>query len=289
MSDPTNETARQTSRYSSILLRLIASFVFIPCLYIITKAGGYYFLALMDIVILIGIWEFYSMMEWKGIRPYKGIGCLCGLVLSWYFYIQNGTYANLFLTLALIGIMSLELTRRDNKTAIYHISTTVLGVIYIAFLGSHLVLLREFPNEAGLDYNLGSSLVFLAFLVTWSGDTLAYTVGKSIGRHPLLPRISGKKTVEGSAGCVAGSLLGGVVAKYSFAPFLELWQALTIGAMAALIGQLGDLVESMIKRDAEIKDTSDTIPGHGGVLDRFDSLLFTAPLLYYFVKFVVFR
>ena len=288
MSDPSNETARRPSRFSQVLLRVIASIVFIPCLYIITKAGGYYFLALMDIVIIIGIWEFYGIMEWKGIRPYKGIGILCGLVLSWYFYIRSGMYANLFLTLALIGIMGLELTRRNNKTAIYHISTTILGVVYVAFLGSHLVLLREFPISAGLDYNLGSSLVFLVFLVTWSGDTLAYSLGMSIGRHPLLPRISEKKTVEGSAGGVAGSLLGGVIAKYTFAPFLELWQALMIGAIASLMGQLGDLVESMIKRDAAIKDTSATIPGHGGVLDRFDSLLFTAPLLYYFLKFVVF-
>ncbi len=288
MSDLKNETAPKPSRYSSVLLRVLAAVVFIPCLFIITKAGGFYFLALINLVIFTGIWEFYSMMEGKGIRPYKGIGILCALALSWYVYFQNGLYANLFLTLALIGIMCLELTRKENTSAIYHISTTILGVIYVAFLGSHLVLLREFPISAGLDYSLGSSFIFLVFLVTWSGDTLAYIVGRTIGRHPLLPRISEKKTIEGSAGGAAGSFLGVVIAKYTFAPYLELWQALVIGAIAALMGQLGDLVESMIKRDAVIKDASATIPGHGGVLDRFDSLLFTAPLLYYFLKFVVF-
>lgn len=289
MTSESRTTARKPILHSSIVLRVLASVVFIPCFIIITRRGGYHFLALVDIIIFIGMWEFYGMMEAKGIRPYKAIGILAGLVLSWYVFLSRGAYANLFLTLTLVSIMTLELTRRDGKKAIYHISTTLLGVLYVSFLASHMVLLRELPLGANLDYGRGSSFVFLVFVITWACDTGAYTVGTLVGRRPLLPRVSEKKTVEGSVGGLVFAVAGAVVAKYTFADFLSLIYALTLGLAAGVVGQLGDLVESMIKRDAEIKDTSGTIPGHGGVLDRFDSLLFTSPLVYYFLKLMILK
>jgi phosphatidate cytidylyltransferase len=272
-----------------MVLRVLASIVFIPCFIVITWRGGYHFLVLVDIVIFIGLWEFYGMMEAKGIRPYRAIGILSGLALSWYVYFRNGVYANLFLTLGLLAIMTLELTRRDSRNAIYHISTTMLGVFYVAFLASHLIALRELPLAVDLDYSLGKSFVFLAFVVTWACDTGAYFVGTCCGRHRLLPRVSAKKTVEGSVGGLVFAVAGAVVAKYTFAGYLGNWQAGILGLSAGVVGQLGDLVESMIKRDAEVKDTSGIIPGHGGVLDRFDGLLFTAPLIYYYLKFIIFK
>jgi phosphatidate cytidylyltransferase len=136
---------------------------------------------------------------------------------------------------------------------------------------------------------MGASFVFLAVVVTWAGDTGAYIVGKTLGKHPLLPRVSEKKTREGSVGGLVFSVAAVLLAKHTFAPYLELWQALLLGVMAGAMGQLGDLCESLVKRDLNVKDASDTIPGHGGILDRFDSLLFTAPLTYYFIKFVVFK
>jgi phosphatidate cytidylyltransferase len=275
--------------HSSIFLRVAASVVFIPCFVIITNAGGHHFLLLIDSVIFVGMWEFYRMMEAKGIRPYKLIGILCALVLSWYVFLQNGIYANLFLTLVLVALMCLELTRRETKMATAHIATTILGVMYIGFLGSHLIMLREQPLRMNLDYHHGASFVFLAFVVTWAGDTGAYLVGSAIGRRPLIPRISARKTKEGSAGGVVFALVAALVSRQTFAPFLDLWHALVVGAIAGVVGQFGDLFESLIKRDADIKDTSEMIPGHGGILDRFDSLLFTAPLIYYFLTFVVFR
>lgn len=273
---------------SSLLFRVISSIVFIPCFIIITLKGGYHYLALIDTIIFIGTWEFYKMMECKGIRPYKGIGIICALALSWYVYFRNGMYANFFLTLMFMTLMCLELVRKDGKRAIYHISTTILGIIYISYLASHLILLRELPLGIGRGYELGSSFVFLAFLITWSGDTMAYAVGILIGKHPLFPRVSGKKTWEGSIGGLIASVAAALIARGTFAPYLLLWHALVLGFFGAVIGQLGDLVESMIKRDAALKDASSTIPGHGGVLDRFDSLLFTAPVLYYFLKYIVF-
>jgi len=270
-------------------LRVIASLVFIPCFVIITKRGGYHFLALIDIVIFIGMWEFYAMMVAKGIRPYRGIGIACGLALSWYMFFHGGVYANMFLTLAFLGIMALELTRPDTRLAVYHISTTIFGVIYVAFLVSHVVLLRELPLDTGLPYADGSSFVFLAFVSTWACDTGAYFVGTWLGRRPLLPRVSAAKTREGALGGVVFAVGAVLVARYTFAPYLETWHALVLGLVTAGAAIAGDLVESMIKRDADMKDASGTIPGHGGVLDRFDSLLFTAPLIYYFLKFFIFE
>ena len=287
----TRSARRRSALHSSMLLRILASLIFIPCFIVITIRGGVHFLALIDIIIFVGIWEFYSMMESKGIRPYKGIGILSGIVLSWYVFFRNGMYANLFLTLVLLSIMGLELTRKDDgrRMTIYHISATLLGVIYVGFLGSHLVMLRELPLVAGLEYAYGSSFVLLAFVITWSCDTGAYFIGTLIGKRQLLPRVSTHKTWEGFFGGIVFAVAASIVASYTFAGYLNVWWAIVLGAVAALLGQLGDLVESMIKRDAGIKDTSATIPGHGGVLDRFDSLLFTSPFIYYFLKFAIFK
>ena len=137
--------------------------------------------------------------------------------------------------------------------------------------------------------NSKSSFVFLAFVVTWACDTGAYIVGSGLGKRPLLPRVSAKKTVEGAVGGMVFAIAGAVVARYTFAGYLDLSQSVILGVAAGVLGQIGDLFESLIKRDADVKDTSGLIPGHGGVLDRFDGLLFTGPLLYYYLKFVVFQ
>jgi len=289
MPNPNDPPAGKPLLHSSIVLRVLASIVFIPCFIIITRSGGPYFLALIDIVVFVGMLEFYGMMEIKGIRPYKALGIISGLALTWYMYFAEGLYANFFLTLVLLAIMVLELTRRDARLAVYHISTTIFGVIYVAFLGSHIILLRELPLSTGLPYSEGAHFVYLAFLLTWSSDTGAYLVGTVVGRHQLLPRVSEQKTWEGSIGGVVTAVIAAVIARFTFAEYLSTPMAILIGVAASVVGQFGDLVESMIKRDADIKDTSGAIPGHGGVLDRFDSLLFTAPLIYYFLKFVIFK
>jgi phosphatidate cytidylyltransferase len=271
----------------SIAKRVFASIIFIPCLIIIARRGGYYYLALIDIMILIGLWEFYKMMEAKGLRPYKTMGILSGLALSWYVFFQQGVYANLLLSVIFIGIMVLELTRKDKGLAVYHISVTVFGVFYIAWLGSHLILLRELPHLKGLDYSLGFSFVIIVFVMTWCYDAGAYFIGSWLGRHQILPSVSPGKTLEGAIGGVLCSIIGILVARATIAPYVTSLQAVGLAVASSIVGQLGDLSESMIKRDAKIKDSSKTIPGHGGILDRFDSLLFTAPLIYYLLKYVI--
>jgi phosphatidate cytidylyltransferase len=272
----------------SVAKRVLASMIFIPCLIIIARRGGYYYLALIDIMILIGLWEFYRMMEAKGLKPYKMMGILSGLALSWYVFFQQGIYANVLLSVIFIGIMVLELARKEKGLAVYHISVTLFGVFYVAWLGSHLILLRELPHLKGLDYSLGFSFVIITFALTWCYDTGAYFIGSWLGRHPLLPSVSPGKTLEGAVGGIVSSIIGIIVARATIAPYITLPQAIGLAFAASVIGQLGDLSESMIKRDVKIKDSSKTIPGHGGVLDRFDSLLFTAPMIYYFLKYVIF-
>jgi phosphatidate cytidylyltransferase len=276
-------------RHEGIVKRIVASAIFIPCLVIIARRGGYYYFGLINIMILIGLWEFYKMMEAKGLKPYKAMGIMSGLALSWYVFFQQGIYANLFLSVMFIGIMVLELARKEKGLAVYHISVTVFGVFYIGWLGSHLILLRELPHLKGLDYSLGFSFVIVAFALTWCYDTGAYFVGSWLGKRKLFPSISPGKTLEGAIGGVLCSLVGILVARATIAPYLTIVQAVILAIGASVVGQLGDLSESMIKRDVKIKDSSKAIPGHGGVLDRFDSLLFTAPLIYYVLKYVIFQ
>jgi phosphatidate cytidylyltransferase len=286
---PIVESAPATLVQRGIVRRVLAAAVFLPLFVLVTRSGGYYFLGFVDLFIVLGLLEFYRMMSAKGMHPYRGIGIVSGVTLSTYMYFRSGVYANFFLTFVLIAIMGLELTRKDNRRAVYHVATTVFGIVYVAYLGSHLVLLRELPLQSERPYELGARFVFLAFAVTWASDTGAYLIGSLFGRRPLLPRVSRSKTWEGALGGVAFSALAGYISSITFARFLHPGWAVALGAMCSVIGLLGDLFESMLKRDAEIKDTSQIIPGHGGVLDRFDSLLFTVPLIYYFLKFVIFQ
>jgi phosphatidate cytidylyltransferase len=276
--------------YRNTAFRRVASgVVFVPFFVLITRAGGYVFLAFVDLVIVLGMLEFYGMMRAKGMHPYRGIGVVSGITLSTYIFFQSGQYANFVFTFIVLALMGLELSRRDNRRAVYHVSTTIFGVVYVAFLSSHFVLLRELPNLVGVPYERGASFVFLVVAVTWASDTGAYAVGSLFGSHLLLPRVSRHKTWEGAMGGVLFGAAAGWVSSVTFAGYLLAWEGVAMGVLASVVGLLGDLFESMLKRDAQVKDTSHLIPGHGGVLDRFDSLLFTAPLIYYFLKFVIFQ
>jgi phosphatidate cytidylyltransferase len=272
---------------SELALRIFAAALFLPCAFVITQHGDLQFLFLVDVVILSGLWEFYHLLEAKGFHPARKTGVLCGLALSWYAYFRAGIYLNFLLSATLLVLMTVALTRRSVEQAVLHISSTIFGVLYVGWLGSHFVLLRELPLLVGLDYELGARFVFLAVLLTWACDSGAYFVGRSIGRHPLFPRVSPKKTWEGAAGGLTFSLVAGTIAHYTFASYLELPAALSLAVVASVAGVMGDLVESLMKRDSHVKDTARLIPGHGGTLDRFDSLLFSVPLIYYFLKFFV--
>lgn len=271
----------------SLAKRVIAAVIFVPCLIVISRRGSVYFLLLVELVILTGLWEFYRMMQAKGLSPYRWVGMLGGAALPWYLFFRQGIYGNLLLGLTFLGIMILELFRREKGHAVYHVSVTIFGVIYVSWLGSHLVMLRELPLITGIGYSRGFDFVMTVFVLTWCYDTGAYTFGRLFGRRKLFPSVSPGKTVEGAVGGLALSIAGIMAARL----FLDIpagpWESVALAAGLSVAGQLGDLCESMIKRDVQIKDASETIPGHGGTLDRFDSILFTAPVFYYLLKYFI--
>lgn len=271
---------------AGILPRLLVILVGVPCLYVITQRGGIFFLILADLIILLGLREFYVLMRAKGYEPFESLGYFCALALSWYAW-RRGLFVPVILTASLLSIMIRELWRRQMTRSLGHISVTVFGIMYVGWLGSHLVLLRQLPGTLGIEDEVGARLVFFTALVTWSTDTGAYLTGVSCGRRPLARRISPRKTVEGACGGLVCGTAAGWACAATFAPFLTPLAGTLLGLTAGFVGQAGDLVESMIKRDAGIKDTAALIPGHGGILDRFDSLFFTVPVFYYYFRFFI--
>jgi phosphatidate cytidylyltransferase len=164
----------------------------------------------------------------------------------------------------------------------------ILGLFYVVWLPAHWILLRELETAQGLPEGGGALILLFAAGVTWLGDTGAYLVGSLMGRHPLGTAVSPRKSVEGVIAGLLGSLLTAWFFARYWAEFLNLWQILAVGMLVAVVGQMGDLFESLLKRDAAVKDSGSIIPGHGGFLDRVDSLLFSYAALYYFLRWVIF-
>lgn len=271
---------------AGIVPRVGVILVGVPCLFLITLRGGVFFLLLVAMIILLGLREFYILMKAKGYQPFEALGYFCALAMSVYAW-RQGVAVPLILTGSLLVIMIRELFRPEMARSLGHMAVTVFGIMYVGWLGSHLIMLRNLPGNVGVDDGIGARLVFLAALLTWSTDTAAYLFGVAFGRHKLMPRISPKKTIEGAVGGLLGAALVGWICTRTFTPFLTPLAGVLLGVSIGVVGQLGDLVESLIKRDAGIKDSAELIPGHGGVLDRFDSLLFTVPVLYYYFRFFI--
>lgn len=272
----------------SLGLRITSGLLFVPLLVLLARAGGLAFWGFVALEVTLGLIEFYRMMRGKGLEPHPVLGILGALGVLWAAYRPHLTHADFLATAALLLMFALGLRRPDRTRQVEGIGVTLLGVLYVGWLSAHLVLLRELPWRAGTDYAQGARYLLLAFFLTWSCDTGAYAVGRLFGRMRLT-RISPRKSVEGSLGGLATAVIAGLVARAWFAPFLRLIDALVLGFLVGVFAQVGDLVESLFKRDASHGDSSDLIPGHGGILDRFDSLYFAAPLVFYYLAIVVFR
>ncbi len=246
-------------------------------------------LVLVDLLIVLGLWEFCRLLKAKGIRPHTLLGIGGGLFLSWQVYFSWGIGVRALLTVFLLAIMVTSLARRDGKGAIVNMAGTLLGILYVGLLSSYLLLLRALPGQAGRPPGDGGWILLAVLIITWVYDTGAYGVGLLCGRHPLLPRVSPKKSIEGAVGGLLwGLLVALLLGRVFFTEVLPLSGFIAIALIAGIAGPLGDLAESMIKRDARAKDTSGILPGHGGVLDRFDSLLFIVPAVYWYLKYLVF-
>jgi phosphatidate cytidylyltransferase len=286
-----SDTAEGNSRTkgAALLPRVLVGLAGIPLLALAAIRGGYVLLVLVDLLIMLGLWEFYRLLAAKGLRPHRMAGIAGGLLLSWQIFFAWGPGVRALLTIVLLVVMVGAVVRRDTRGAVADMAGTLLGVLYVGLLSSYFFLLRDLPDRMGGRPQDGGWILLAVFIITWVYDTGAYGVGLLWGKHPLMPRISPKKSIEGAVGGLLWGLLAALLLSRLFFPgLLSLGNFLVIALIAGIIGPLGDLAESLIKRDAGVKDTSNILPGHGGVLDRFDSLLFIVPAVYWYLRYLVY-
>jgi phosphatidate cytidylyltransferase len=276
--------------------RLLTALIGIPIALLAIWLGGWALTGLLFLLSLIGLREFYRLAARLGAAPASWIGYL--FALGFLITAQarfDYSLSDLTYETASIGLFALlflaaatrEVLRPAGSPSLLSLGATVTGALYLPLLFSFLVLLRgrfQFipsPSSTAVlsTWNFGARLVLLVFIVCWIADTAAYFAGRAFGRRKLAPSLSPGKTVEGSlAGLVAAAVVGSAFGR---AFGLPLSHALLVSAAMGLFGQVGDLAKSRLKREAGVKDFGSLFPGHGGVLDRFDSLLFNSPLAYY--------
>jgi phosphatidate cytidylyltransferase len=233
--------------------------------------GGIYFLALSIVLSAIAMWEFYTMFKDADYSPLKFFPILisASAIICNYYYPLSGLYV---LLSGVILIFSLEIFRKEKKNP-FNTMISVFGLVYICI---PFICLNSIMNYKNFNY------IIFTFILIWTCDTMAFFGGKFFGRHKL-SEISPKKTWEGSASGLLFTLLVSYLFYYFSDGKLSLTDAIVFGLIIGIFSQIGDLFESLFKRKLNVKDSSDIIPGHGGVLDRFDSLIFVAPLIFVYL------
>ncbi len=246
------------------------------------------FVALAGFALAAGLFEFYSLTKKLELKADAGVGYLGAAALFVGFSFDAPSKAPdllvITITLILIALLITQTFRfqKDFSKMLTGIGVTMLGVLYVAFLGGFLVSMRiGFENTP----NLSTHLLGFFFLVIFGSDAGAYFAGRALGKHKLAPVISPGKTVEGLIGGLLAAAACAAAATWSFFPELPYKFSIPLACVLALLGVLGDLCESAMKRGSKTKDAAKILPGHGGLLDRLDSLLFGAPILYYFARF----
>jgi phosphatidate cytidylyltransferase len=268
---------------SNFLKRAITGALFVAVLIGSILFHSITFAILFSLVIVLALIEFYNLVKIKDIHPQKYIGVISGVLifLAFFFNAQNYIPSGIFSLLipATAGIFLLELFR--NKPNPFHnIAFTILGLLYIAIPISLLNYL-VYPDSITLKYN--PEILIGYFVLIWTCDTGAYLSGMAFGKHPLFKRISPKKSWEGFiGGTILTIAISLIIAQFSHE--INLYHWIAVALIIATFGVLGDLVESMLKRSLDVKDSGNTLPGHGGILDRFDSLIISAPFVFTFIQ-----
>lgn len=255
-----------------LLVRIMSSIIGIPLIIFAAWKGNCYLIVLCALVMILSLAEIYHMFRRLDLNiPFKLM--LAGMILllgSVYLYNDTGLAAT---TAIIFFIFSIWFVLRYPKFSLIDMSVALLATIYVSLFG-YVYLLRTL---------YGWEWVVFMLAGTWGSDTFAYFTGKFFGKHKLVKFLSPGKTIEGAVGGVAGSLLVAVGFTFLY-PSLPRVPLLLLGLFIGITAQVGDLVESAFKRQVGVKDAGDIIPGHGGMLDRFDSMLFTAPLVFYYVQ-----
>ena len=277
---------------------LLATVFIVAPAFAYAPAGSIVLLVVMNLTLGIGLFEFYDIVEKKGSTSLMLYGIIAGLIYNTFSFLTAKSPIQLLspdywlfsFYVLIVVFFVMQLARRDASSAIYNFSGTIAGIIYVAWFFGFVAQITYFEDPSGPPLGHSAYLYFvMTILATKGSDVGAFVVGSLVGRTPLVPRISPKKTVEGAAaGLVVGMLVGLGCALWLPLPrALPWWRGMLVGAMLSVVGQFGDVAESVLKRDAGVKDSGARLPGLGGILDVIDSMLFAAPLMYFLMRFGV--
>ncbi|MBQ7247612.1 MAG: phosphatidate cytidylyltransferase [Lachnospiraceae bacterium] len=261
--------------------RLLSSIILLASIIVLGVAGGLPLLLGVAVISIVGLFELYRVLDMHR----SGLAVLCYILAAIYeamIYTSGLTLIGAYVFLSMLALLVLYVFTYPKYRAV-QIMGAYFGLIYVVFMLSFVFLVRVMPG--------GQHLIWLIFISAWGSDTLAYCTGMLFGRHKMAPVLSPKKSVEGAIGGILGAALLGVIYALIFGNELAVFAqpVLSVGILCGAggaISMIGDLAASAIKRNYEIKDYGDLIPGHGGVLDRFDSIIITAPLVFFLVMFL---
>ena len=303
MSDPA--VATQPPSKAKVFFRRLASTVILWTIVLAAMFSGnkliadYVFALFMVVLACVGLMEFYGLVEKRGLVCFKGWGILAGVLLmaGTFLHVTGhlgihdtpsrvNDFETSFLILFVLGLCVRQFVARHNPAGILAISTTLFGLMYVPWLLNFIQKINFFP---GIHDN-GKYYVLYFILVTKFSDSGAYAVGSLIGRHKMIPRISPGKTWEGLGGAIVVATGASLWYTHYFAdqmPGMTPWHAVVLGIVLSSTAVIGDLIESLFKREAGVKDSGSFFPGIGGILDLLDSLLFNAPIMYLYLRHVL--
>ncbi|MEX2222819.1 MAG: phosphatidate cytidylyltransferase [Candidatus Rokuibacteriota bacterium] len=266
-----------SSRVGALGRRLLSTLILLPLfVWMVVEGPVWMFGAVMVLAGALGQWEFTGVFERAGVGCFRWLGLVGGSLVTASFALpvsERVAFTAVLLALLVVGL----LRSPSGRPGWEPVAVTLFGICYVNWLLGYTFWLRDL--EGGRDW------ILLLVTVTWLGESAAYLVGSTLGRHRLAPAISPRKTVEGALAQLVMSVLAALGARATFFPALSLESAIVVGLLLGVVGQAGDLVESAIKRSVGTKDTGRLIPGHGGMLDRVDSLLVNTPVLFYYATY----
>jgi phosphatidate cytidylyltransferase len=269
--------------------RVITAAVGVPLVILAIWFGDPWFSLLIAAAALAGTYEFYHMANFDRRDPLLYLGLLWALALVLSPHYRNPDVLPIVITAVMLISLIWLLLPPSKEKAFHDWAWTIVGALYVGWMLSYWLNLRGLED--------GRNWVYLAMLTTFANDTGAFFIGRARGKHKLAPAISPAKTWEGAIGGLVSAILGAIIIAVvlklisnliSTSPFaFKYWQIILLGFLVGLFAQLGDLVESLLKRNMGVKESGDLLPGHGGILDRFDSLIFVGAVVYYYVVWLV--
>jgi phosphatidate cytidylyltransferase len=264
--------------------RILTALIALPILlFTVWSSSPYYFVTLTAIAVLLALGEFYSLAAKVRCKPQTITGfCAALVIIASFIFEEPLLSAGALIGLTIVSLVVAVVRAGELKDSLVSVSATVFGVVYVALLAGCLAGVRMIPDSRFGTSHLSSKALTMFFAIVMLTDTGAYYTGRTIGRHKLAPRVSPGKTIEGAVGGFVMAAVAGYLSKLVFFPEIPTAHCLILGAIIGVVGQIGDLAESLLKRGSNVKDSGNLLPGHGGMLDRIDSILFSAPVLYYY-------